>query len=286
VGKRLFGKKKNDNKFFFFDCRKPGNELGFSLCANIDFISYPLRTHQKNIVRSLLSILFRSAPESQDELLAQLHRILGYFRLLLPFVLHEKVDGNNLLEWLLDCPSQSKRKYKLLEFLLLNCNILVKDQGPYSFYSIADYACARVVSHLSTRDYQDGQYHPILACLYLQQVRKFSEFCATPFSSTCNDTVASFFERLFERATPLQYLAISEFLNIQYKRILLNNLKRKYKIIGSETEPTFERQFLNISAFYNSLSVRVPENNPNPNSNLLNAPQIAEMPVVDNLDSE
>lgn len=107
--------------------------------------------------------------------MAQLHRILGYFRILLPFALQEKVEGSSLLEWLLDNPSQSKRKYKLLEFLLLNCNLFVKkDQEPYGFYSIADYVCARTVSHLLTRDYQTGQYQPILACLYLQQVRRFS----------------------------------------------------------------------------------------------------------------
>jgi hypothetical protein len=136
---------------------------------------------------------------------------------------------------LIDCPSHSKRKYKLLVFLLLNNNIFVKSsEDPYNFYSLADYACARVVAHLLHSDYQSGQHDSILACLYLQQVRRFGEFCATPFSKDRSETLASFFEELFQRATPLQYLAISEMLNVQYKRNLLNNLKRKYKIVGSQ----------------------------------------------------
>jgi hypothetical protein len=57
----------------------------------------------------------------------------------------------------------------------------------------------------------------------------------------------------------MQHLAIGEFLNVQYKRALLNNLRRKYKILGSESEIAFERQFLNLSAFYNSLPVKEPD---------------------------
>jgi hypothetical protein len=98
--------------------------------------------------------------------------------------------------------------------------------------------------------------------------------------------LTSFFEEIFQKATPLQYLAISEMLNVQYKRNLLNNLKRKYKIVGSELEPIFERQFLNISAFYNSLSIIEPQppqnhrNNPNQPNNPINYnPNNARRPI-------
>ena len=46
-------------------------------------------------------------------------------------------------------------------------------------------------------------------------------------------------EELIEKATPMQYLAISELLNVQYKRVMLNNLRRKYKIVASQNEGSF-----------------------------------------------
>lgn len=42
-------------------------------------------------------------------------------------------------------------------------------------------------------------------------------------------------EEAFKSADPVQHLAVTELLNVQYKRILLNNLRRKYKIIGIES---------------------------------------------------
>jgi hypothetical protein len=133
---------------------------------------------------------------------------------------------------------------------------LKNSEEPYSFYSIADYACAKIVNHLVRSDYQNGHYNSIISCYYLQQVRRFSEFCATPLSKENRETVLSFYEQLFQKASPLQHLVITEFLYVQYKRVLLNNLKRKYKIIGSERELTFDRQFLNISAFYNFIPIK------------------------------
>lgn len=58
---------------------------------------------------------------------------------------------------------------------MLNCNILIRNGSDlYGFYSIADYACARAVAHLTTKNYDDGNYHSIISCYYLQQVRNFA----------------------------------------------------------------------------------------------------------------
>jgi hypothetical protein len=85
------------------------------------------------------------------------------------------VDGTSLLDWLLECPNHSKRRYKLLVFLLLNNNIFIKNGNDlYSFYSISDFACARVVNYLTSRDFENGDFQPILSAYYLQQVRRFS----------------------------------------------------------------------------------------------------------------
>lgn len=66
VSKRLLAKRKNKNKYFYYDCRKEENAFGYSVFANSAFISFPLKDYQKTIVRSLLTILFKSAPEQQD----------------------------------------------------------------------------------------------------------------------------------------------------------------------------------------------------------------------------
>lgn len=54
----------------------------------------------------------------------------------------------------------------------------------------------------------------------------------------------------------MNYLVIGEILNIQYKVLLLNNLRRKYKIVGSENESYYDRQFLKLSSFYNELPIK------------------------------
>jgi hypothetical protein len=84
----------------------------------------------------------------------------------------------------------------------------------------------------------------------------------------------------------MQHLAIGEFLNVQYKRTLLNNLRRKYRILGNESEIAFERQFLNLSAFYNSL----PEDDPCTNRKVQTVPDVVRrmgnpLPAEDNSDS-
>jgi hypothetical protein len=176
ASKKLLTKKKNKNKYFYYDCRKEENAFDYSVFANQKFITFPLKNYQKTIVRSLITILIKSPKDTQEELITQIHKVLGFYRILLPFALQEVVEGTTLLQWLLDCPSHSKRKYKLLVFLTLNNNIFVRnDNGPYGFYSIADYACAKVIIHLAQKDYnQTGDYHTILSSYYLQQVRRFS----------------------------------------------------------------------------------------------------------------
>jgi len=66
ASKRLLGKKKNKNKYFYFDCRKPENNLGYSSIAGTNFISFRLKEYQKTIVRGLISLLFRSKAENID----------------------------------------------------------------------------------------------------------------------------------------------------------------------------------------------------------------------------
>ncbi len=184
VMKQILSKKKGKTKYFYYDCRKEENAFDYSIFAKDKFISYPLKEYQKTIVRSLVCMLIKSPPEGQEELLGQIHKILGYYRILIPFALKESVEGTSLLPWLLDSPNLSKRKYKLLVFLMLNCNILIRNgNGPYGFYSIGEFACAKAVAHLTTKNYEDGNYHSILSCYYLQQVRNFAEFCYGPMSS-------------------------------------------------------------------------------------------------------
>ena len=55
---------------------------------------------------------------------------------------------------------------------------------------------------------------------------------------------------------PIEYLNISEFLYIHYKKRILDNLRRKYKFTTSPNESFFDRQFLNLSAFFNYLPVK------------------------------
>jgi hypothetical protein len=66
ASKRLLAKKKNKNKYFYFDCRKPENSLGYSSIAGVNFISFRLKEYQKAIVRCLISLLFRSTAENID----------------------------------------------------------------------------------------------------------------------------------------------------------------------------------------------------------------------------
>jgi hypothetical protein len=93
------------------------------------------------------------------------------------------VEGTNLIDWLLSSDNHSKSKHKLLVFLTLNVNLLMRstDSAPYSFYSIADYVSARLVKHLlKTENITDDKNSwNFLASLYLLQVKKFSEFAST-----------------------------------------------------------------------------------------------------------
>lgn len=182
----------------------------------------------------MIALLLRSPKENQEELMIQILKILSFYRILLPFALNENVDGTNLLQWLLDSPSQSKYKYKLLAFLTLNNNIFIrKTDNLYGFYSIADYTCAKIIDYVTAQ--KEIKYETVLSCYYLQQIRRFSEFCTTPLSEENKTTLLSYMEEAFKNANPVQHLAITELLNVQYKRILLNNLRRKYKIIGVES---------------------------------------------------
>jgi hypothetical protein len=95
--KRLLTKKKNKNKYFYYDCRKEENAFGYSVFAGMNFVSYPLKEYQKTVIRALIANLYRCPVEQQDELLTQIHKILSYFRIMLPFALREIVDGRNLL---------------------------------------------------------------------------------------------------------------------------------------------------------------------------------------------
>lgn len=182
----------------------------------------------------MIALLLRSPKENQEELMIQILKILSFYRILLPFALNENVDGTNLLQWLLDSPNQSKYKYKLLAFLTLNNNIFIrKTDNLYGFYSIADYTCAKIIDYVTAQ--KDIKYETVLSCYYLQQIRRFSEFCTTPLSDENKTTLLSYMEEAFKNADPVRHLAITELLNVQYKRILLNNLRRKYKIIGVES---------------------------------------------------
>ena len=49
---------------------------------------------------------------------------------------------------------------------------------------------------------------------------------------------------------------ISEFLYVHYKKRILDNLRRKYKFNTSPHESFFDRQFLNLSAFFNNIPVK------------------------------
>lgn len=64
------------------------------------------------------------------------------------------------------------------------------------------------------------------------------------------------------KAGPLEYINISEFLYVQYKKRILDNLRRRYKFSGGHHETCFDRQFLNLSTFFNSIPVRKPQRAP------------------------
>ena len=59
-----------------------------------------------------------------------------------------------------------------------------------------------------------------------------------------------------EGCSPLEYINISEFLYVQYKRRIVDNLRRKYKFIQVQGEGVFDHQFLNISPFFNAVAVK------------------------------
>lgn len=182
VSKRLLSKKKNKNKYFYYDCRKEDNAFDYSVFAQQKFIGFALKDHHKTIVRCMIALLVRSPKENQEELMIQILKILSFYRILLPFALNENVDGTNLLQWLLDSPNHSKYKYKLLAFLTLNSNIFIRKSGNlYGFYSIADYTCAKIIDYVTAK--KEIKYETVLSCYYLQQIRRFSEFCTTPLSN-------------------------------------------------------------------------------------------------------
>lgn len=63
ASKRLLTKKKNKNKYFYYDCRRKENDFAFSTFSGVNFISYSLKSYQKTIIRALITTLFRSAIE-------------------------------------------------------------------------------------------------------------------------------------------------------------------------------------------------------------------------------
>jgi hypothetical protein len=102
VSKVLLSKKKNKNRFFYYDCRKPANAFDYSTFAETRFLEVPIRPTERLIVRSLLSILFSSTVDKLEDAVTQVHRILLNYRILLPCAVKEVVDGKTLIDWLLD----------------------------------------------------------------------------------------------------------------------------------------------------------------------------------------
>jgi hypothetical protein len=151
---------------------------------------------------------------------------------LLPFAVNEKVQGHSLIDWLLFSQNHSKRKYKFLTLLTLNINLFIKKEG-YSYLSLADYVCARIIRSLV--EVKEDLEWTSFSALYLSQVRKFSEYCTSAFSQSNKENLIDFFEKVIAKAGPLEYINISEFLYIHYKKRILDNLRRKYKFTGSQS---------------------------------------------------
>jgi len=94
----------------------------------------------------MISHLFKCSEDKQEELLAQIHKLLLNYRILLPFVVSQTFEGVTLVDWLISSPNHSRRKFKLLVFLTLNSNNFAKlNEGLYSFYSIGDFVCAKII---------------------------------------------------------------------------------------------------------------------------------------------
>ena len=55
---------------------------------------------------------------------------------------------------------------------------------------------------------------------------------------------------------PLEYINISEFLYVHYKKNIIDNLRKKYQFVNSHGENILDRQFLSISGFFNCLPVK------------------------------
>ena len=183
VSKRLLSKKKNKNRYFYYDCRKECNAFDYSLIGECPFINYELKSYQKRIIRSMLNMLMSGEIKKEnDEIVVQLHKLLLNYRILLPFALSEMVNGMTLVEWLINEPSLSRKKYKLLVFLSLNCNLLIKDKtgGLYNFRSLSDYVCCKVALILFNQ--KEERLSSLLAGVYMLQVTKFSTVCNAHFS--------------------------------------------------------------------------------------------------------
>ena len=98
----MLSKKKNKSKLLFFDCRAEKNEFHYSHFGKCNFISYPLKDHFKTIIRSLLITLFETKErEAQEQMLTDLFKLLYNYRILLPYTIHETIQGKNLIDWLL-----------------------------------------------------------------------------------------------------------------------------------------------------------------------------------------
>jgi mannitol/fructose-specific phosphotransferase system IIA component len=93
VSKRLLTKKKNKNRYFYYDCRREDCAFDFSSFGNCFFVNHGLKDNQRRIIKSLLSILFRSRAEQQEQLIQQIHKILLNYRILLPYTISETVEG-------------------------------------------------------------------------------------------------------------------------------------------------------------------------------------------------
>lgn len=187
----MLSKKKNKNKLLFYDCRQEKNQFDYSYFGKCLFLSYPIKEHFKTMIRSLLSSLFEAdKTEIQDQMLTDLHKLLYNFRILLPFTVYESVRGKNLIDWLLFSSNHSKRKFKLLTFLTLNANLFVKREG-YSFISLSDYICARIIK--STINSSEDITWRAFNVLYLSQVRKFSELSSACISKENPLTLVKYF---------------------------------------------------------------------------------------------
>jgi hypothetical protein len=87
VSKKLLTKKKNKNRYFYYDCRREDCAFDYSSYGNCYFINHALKDNQKRIIKSLLSILFKTPADKQEHIILQIHKILMNYRILLPFTI-------------------------------------------------------------------------------------------------------------------------------------------------------------------------------------------------------